>query len=315
MFHRKTESGQALILIALAAIGLFAFAALAIDGSRAYSDKRHAQNTADTSVLAGALAAIRCTPSPCNADAQLAAAVTAARLRATSNGYTHDTPLPGQEKVSVYVNRCDQKGQTDPATGWKYPPCDGIGANESEYIRVRIVSEIPATFGRIIGRKTITSAAEAIARVQTNSATSTGSFSSGAAMVAINDQDSGVCFRMNGGGYLYTHDSGIYVNCSSDTAIFLNNNMEMHMDADGEVVGCWDNSSGNPNDPATPHDPINCDANGGEPIEFDASDFADVPTMPATPTCDGTAYQSGNKIYPGSTGAGSVPNSIVPIGS
>src|ERR1044071_1021885 len=59
MIIKATEKGQALILIVLAAIGLFAFAALAIDGSRAYSNKRHAQNAADTAALAGALAFAR----------------------------------------------------------------------------------------------------------------------------------------------------------------------------------------------------------------------------------------------------------------
>jgi len=54
MKRKLPEKGQALILVALAAIGLFAFAALAIDGSRMFSDKRHAQNAADTAALAGA---------------------------------------------------------------------------------------------------------------------------------------------------------------------------------------------------------------------------------------------------------------------
>jgi hypothetical protein len=49
------ERGQALILIALAAIGLVAVTALAIDGSAKYSDRRHAQNAADASSLAAAL--------------------------------------------------------------------------------------------------------------------------------------------------------------------------------------------------------------------------------------------------------------------
>ncbi|HEX9332631.1 MAG TPA: pilus assembly protein TadG-related protein, partial [Anaerolineales bacterium] len=53
------ERGQALILIAFAAVGLVGFAALAIDGSRVFSDRRHAQNAADTAVLAAALAKIR----------------------------------------------------------------------------------------------------------------------------------------------------------------------------------------------------------------------------------------------------------------
>ena len=49
---RSFERGQALILIALAAIGLFGIAGLAIDGSMKLSDRRHAQNAADTAVLA-----------------------------------------------------------------------------------------------------------------------------------------------------------------------------------------------------------------------------------------------------------------------
>src|SRR5574338_671692 len=59
MKPRNQERGQALILIVFAAVGLFAFAALAIDGSRVFSDRRHAQNAADTAVMAAALAKVR----------------------------------------------------------------------------------------------------------------------------------------------------------------------------------------------------------------------------------------------------------------
>src|SRR6266540_4448546 len=79
MKPRSQERGQALILIALAAVGLVGFAALAIDGSRVFSDRRHAQNAADTSVLAAALAKIR--------DPDPSAAETAGKARAVSNGF------------------------------------------------------------------------------------------------------------------------------------------------------------------------------------------------------------------------------------
>ena len=59
MKPRLQERGQALILIALAAVGLFGFSALAIDGSRVFSDRRHAQNAADTAALAAALARVQ----------------------------------------------------------------------------------------------------------------------------------------------------------------------------------------------------------------------------------------------------------------
>lgn len=53
------ERGQALVIIALAIIGLVAITALTIDGGNAYSDRRHAQNAADTAVLAAAQSKIR----------------------------------------------------------------------------------------------------------------------------------------------------------------------------------------------------------------------------------------------------------------
>src|ERR1043166_5278919 len=75
----SSPRGQALVLITLAAVGLFAFAALAIDGSAVYSDRRHAQNAADTAALAGALAKI-------NSQDWTAAG----QARATSNGYNNN---------------------------------------------------------------------------------------------------------------------------------------------------------------------------------------------------------------------------------
>ncbi len=55
MIIRSSEEGQALIIIALAAAALFAFSALAIVGSMVFSDRRYAQNAADTAVPAAAL--------------------------------------------------------------------------------------------------------------------------------------------------------------------------------------------------------------------------------------------------------------------
>ena len=51
----KSEKGQAIILIAFGIVAMIGFTALAIDGGRALSDRRHAQNAADTAVLAAAL--------------------------------------------------------------------------------------------------------------------------------------------------------------------------------------------------------------------------------------------------------------------
>ncbi len=53
-FH-PYENGQAIVLIVLAMVALLGFTALAIDGGRLYSERRHAQNSADAASLAGAL--------------------------------------------------------------------------------------------------------------------------------------------------------------------------------------------------------------------------------------------------------------------
>jgi len=46
------QRGQALILLALGLVGLVGFTALAIDGGRAFADRRHAQNAADNAAYA-----------------------------------------------------------------------------------------------------------------------------------------------------------------------------------------------------------------------------------------------------------------------
>lgn len=51
----NSQKGQALILVALGMIGLVGITALAIDGGNSFSERRRAQNAADTASLAGAL--------------------------------------------------------------------------------------------------------------------------------------------------------------------------------------------------------------------------------------------------------------------
>ena len=103
----KSERGQALLLIALGAVVLFGFAALAIDSSRVYEDKRHAQNAADTSALAAALAKIR-----------QQNYTTAALTRAAANGYDNNGTTN-----TVTVNLCSESGIT----------CDGIPINGTPF--------------------------------------------------------------------------------------------------------------------------------------------------------------------------------------
>jgi hypothetical protein len=154
MKPKLQERGQALVIIALAAVGLFGFSALAIDGSRVFSDRRNAQNAADTAALSAALAKIRQEPY-----------IPAAINRAADNGYANDA----NSTVEVFL--CNAASN---------PPCQGIPtvdlnanppptqdelerANPANYIQVKITSILPATFGRVVGRNEFTNILTAIA--------------------------------------------------------------------------------------------------------------------------------------------------------
>ena len=142
MIIKASEKGQALILITLAAIGLFAFAALAIDSSRAYSNKRHAQNAADTAVLAGALAYAR--------EGNTTNIETVALARAATNGYQN---VSGDTSTVVTVTVTDVPNAAD---------CPGKAQGKD--ITVTIESYLDTTFAKIIGRSTMASGATATAR-------------------------------------------------------------------------------------------------------------------------------------------------------
>lgn len=190
----KSERGQAIILIAFAIVALVGFAALAIDGGRALSDKRHAQNAADTSAFAAALAKIQ--------GGDFTAVTQAARNRALSNGYNNGANPNGSSSI-VEVNLCSDTGIV----------CQGlpVGANASEYIRVKITSTINTSFARVLGRTTVTTAAEAIAHASEVNPKPPGF----AAALAAFKKD-GTPFTGTGNGTLTVNGSGIYSN-STDT--------------------------------------------------------------------------------------------------
>jgi Flp pilus assembly protein TadG len=181
---KTSEKGQALIMIAFAAIGLFAFSALAIDGSRAYSDKRHAQNAADTAVLAGALAYAR--------DNDIS---TAAQAVATANGYDNGT----SNDVTITIESTES----------------GIcPANvEGKDITVTIVSYMDTTFARVIGRSQITNAATATSR---SCGHYTGALFDGNAIVSL--APSGLGFDAHGTPDWVITGGGIMSNSSSNPA-------------------------------------------------------------------------------------------------
>lgn len=136
----KSERGQVLVMIALAAIVLFGFAALAIDGSAKFSDRRHAQNAADTAALAAALGLVNDQTSACGTYETWQCD---ALLRAEDNGYDDLDPTKNQ----VWVFKCNAAIAARDSAPLGCGPYEG----KANYVSVIILSHVNTTFARVIG--------------------------------------------------------------------------------------------------------------------------------------------------------------------
>ncbi len=273
MFHKRSEKGQALVIIALAAVGLFAFTALAVDGGMVFSDRRHAQNAADTSVLAAALAKTRGRPY-----------VNAGINRASSNGYATDADS------TVEINLCSDTGIT----------CEGlpVGADPSEYIRVKITSIVRMTFARIVGRQTVTNVVTAVARAKE------GGFPplfEGSALVALAPNGSPT-IRNQGNINLDIIDSGIFDNSTDGCALTIGGNSTLNVD-----TGYTTATNGAANPPCMsgyPQGNITDTSlhQSGSPIPYPPDLDIPIPNI-TCPGGPGIRDDINHKVYPGNFGS------------
>ena len=204
MLHKKSQKGQALVLIAFAAVGLFAFTALSVDGGRVFSDRRHAQNAADTAALAAALARVRAQSNPD------AAAVSSGVARALSNGY------PNDPASTVEVKICD-----DPSLDLS-KDCQGLPGNAvlSDYIQVKITSYVRTTFARIIGWQQVKNIVTAVAKAKLGGPSPV---FDGSALVAL-APDGDATIKNNGNIQLDINNSGVFNNSSGSCAFTAGGN-------------------------------------------------------------------------------------------
>ena len=135
MKNQRFERGQALIVVALAIVGLVGIVALAVDGGNAFNDRRKAQNAVDAAAFASAYARIK------GGDVIGAALDAAAQNGYDNNGVTNI--------VSLYT-----------------PPRDGPHAGDIEYIQVILTSHVNTYFARVIGRTQVTNTVQAVVRTK-----------------------------------------------------------------------------------------------------------------------------------------------------
>ncbi len=183
------ERGQVLVIIVFAMFGLIGIAGLAIDGSRAFTDRRQAQNAADTAALAAALANVRN-----NVDW-----ATMGMDRAASNGYDND-------------------GTTNTVTIHN-PPINGLYSGDTEYVQIIITSNIETLLGRIVGIEQMSNTVQAVARVIPSVNTEIGF---GNAMVGLAPSDC-KAIKFQGSANATITGGGLFVNSDCADAAFFNN--------------------------------------------------------------------------------------------
>lgn len=194
--RKPLEHGQALVVIALAAVVLFGFTALAIDGTAKFSDRRHAQNAADTAALAGAQALARHETGACGTLEQWECN---ALLRAEENGYDDF------KDNEVWVFKCDALTADRDGAPLDCGPYEG----RSNYLTVIILSHVNTTFARVLGFTQTHNLVQAVTFLQED-----GPAFPGMTFVQYKPTGSGCPgeFIVAGSGTVTVDGGGIYVN-------------------------------------------------------------------------------------------------------
>jgi hypothetical protein len=282
--RNTSERGQALIVIALAAIALFSIVGLAIDGSAKFSDRRHAQNAADTAALAGALGLANGETAPCGTYEEWECE---ALLLAEENGYDDFTDN------EVWVFTCDE-----PLADRDGAPLNcGSYEGNPKYLSVIIRSHVKTFFARIFGTTQTTNVVQAVTFTRQG-----GPMFNGASIASYNPDTSAGCsgsFRIGGNATITLNGGGMWVNSDEpDCAL-------------EQQGGCPSNGA-----PLLVINGGGISSAGNENIDFDACvtplptitynntqlqipEDVDMPDRPpeCNPSMPGTAYQTGTDTW------------------
>lgn len=217
-----SQKGQALILIVGAIIGLVALVALAIDAGNAFSDRRHAQNAADTAAFAAVLEKIQdmplsgvvCDTTACsNTDVNHDGLIwsTAGLARARTNGYNNDV-VPNT--VTLYnppvVGDCNPNDSPSPYVGnW-------------DYIQVIIRSTVNTYFAPIVGIMQLNNCVEAIVYAGPGVPEK---LVLGNLMVGLSK--TGTAVSVEGGANVTLIGGGAFSNSSDSSALVMSNNSSL----------------------------------------------------------------------------------------
>lgn len=215
MKNIRGERGQVLMLLALAAIGFFAITGLAIDGSAKLSDRRHAQNAADTAALAGAYALAKN-----DAQWQLAA-LDLAEDNGYDNTHAHDGRLTND--VTVY----------NPPISGAYSDCSPTQMRYdcNDYVQVIIDSNVNTFFAAVIGITQTHNHVEAVASIIRQNDVGRTVFG-GNAVVALSPE--GCALMAQGNSKVTINGGGLYSNSVDASCSFQSASCSSLLDVNNE---------------------------------------------------------------------------------
>ena len=199
----ERESGQAIVLLAIAFTVLLGFVALAIDGGRVYMERSKAQNAADAAAMSAALAKCR----KQNIEQ-------AALNMAISNGY-------------------DNNGTTN-TVQVENPPASGEYSGDSDYIEVTITSTLDSGFAHFIFKGPLRNTVHATSICKKSTP---GSITNGYALIALNPLKS-QSVTVTGSGGINVDGGGVLVNSSASAALSLSGSANVTADVI-DIVGNW----------------------------------------------------------------------------
>jgi Flp pilus assembly protein TadG len=209
----RGESGQALVLLALALVGLLGFAGLALDGGNLYTEQRRAQAAADNAVMAAAYA----------------------RMRGQTNGSILEAAAMANAEINGYVNA---DANTDIEFHW--PPRSGPFKDDAAYMQVVITRTVATALAHLVyGQSPIPLTVDAVAHGTPQQPTMNGYAL--AAMKPTCDGENMISMQGRGGGSsggTFLYGGGAFVNATCDDALEMSGGEDFYVyGANIDVVG------------------------------------------------------------------------------
>ena len=262
---QSSEKGQALILIILAIVVIFGFAALAVDGGRIYSERRRAQAAADSAALGAAYEAA--------SGKKHSTARAKALLLAEYNGFQNTT---GPDGLPVK--------DADVLVEYNNPPVSGPYKGDILYHQVLITERVDPIFSQLLYGGETEIVVEAVSY---STADCTDCFSAGNAIHAMNATEPSA-LEFDGSVSVNVINGSIFSNSKASDSGRKNGGSGIISVQNGKisVVGGWKGD-------------VNPEKVSPKPIEGVAS--LSVPNAPV-PDCGNSVplgSQSGSTLYPG----------------